>query len=252
MMEPVERVSDAEAGSLVRNVARALEKVRERIERACAQAGKDATGIRILAVTKGFGPEAIEAAIAANIADIGENYFQEAQAKFARVHWPTAPDNGATVRRHFIGPVQRNKARKIAGLFDVVQTVDDMPIASALDRGAQESGKVLDVLIQVNVSSDDRAGVPVEESAQLAREIAGLPALRLRGVMAVGPLEPAGARAAFDKAAQAYRTLAAEHAHIDTLSMGMSGDLEVAVAAGATMVRIGTGLFGARPVKGEG
>jgi pyridoxal phosphate enzyme (YggS family) len=250
-MEPVERVSDAEAGSPVRNVARALEAVRTRIERACAQAGRDAAGVRVLAVTKGFGPEAIEAAIAANIADIGENYFQEAQAKFARVQWPATHDREASVRRHFIGPVQSNKARKIAGLFDVVQTVDDLPIARALDRGAAQSSRSLDVLIQVNIASDDRNGVPVGECARLAREIADLPALRLRGVMAVGPLDSSGARAAFDEAAQAYRTLASEHAHIDTLSMGMSGDLEVAIAAGATMVRIGTALFGARPVKGE-
>jgi PLP dependent protein len=252
MMEPVERVSDAEAGSPVRNVARALETVRARIERACAQAGRDAAGIRVLAVTKGFGPEAIEAAIAANIADIGENYFQEAQAKFASVQWPATLDHEPRLRRHFIGPIQSNKARKIAGLFDVVQTVDDVPIARALDRGAAQSGRSLDVLIQVNVSSDDRNGVPVEECSRLAHEIDELQALRLRGVMAVGPLDPSAARAAFDKAAHAYRTLASGRAHIDTLSMGMSGDLEVAIAAGATMVRVGTALFGARPVKGEG
>jgi PLP dependent protein len=250
-MEPVERVSDAEAGSPVRDVARALGAVRSRIEQACAQAGRDAGSIRVLAVTKGFGPEAIEAAIAANIADIGENYFQEAQAKFARVHWPAAPDREPMVRRHFIGPVQSNKARKIAGLFDVVQTVDDLSVAQALDRGASQAGRGLEVLIQVNVSSDDRNGVPVERCALLAREIAGLPALKIRGVMAVGPLDPSGARAAFDRAAQAYRMLAAEHANVDTLSLGMSGDLEVAIAAGATMVRLGTALFGARPVKGE-
>ena len=251
-MEPVERVSDAEAGSPVRDVARALVAVRQRIERACAQAGRDPAAIRVLAVTKGFGPEAIEAAIAANIADIGENYFQEAQAKFACVNWPATSDRGPSLRRHFIGPVQSNKARKIAGLFDVVQTVDDLPIARALDRGAATAAKSLDVLIQVNVASDDRNGVPLDQCERLADEIGRLPALRLRGVMAVGPLDPAGARAAFDKAAAAYRTIASAHAHIDTLSMGMSGDLEVAVAAGATMVRLGTALFGERPVKGEG
>jgi PLP dependent protein len=249
-MEPIERVSDAGAGTPVRKVALALEPLRERIERACAQAGRDAADIRILAVTKGFGPEAIESAIAANIADVGENYFQEAQAKFARVTWPTAHDRH--VRRHFIGRVQSNKARKIAGLFDVVQTVDDEHIAAALDRGASQAGKTLDVLIQVNVADDDRNGVPIASSAQLAHAISALPALRLRGVMAVGPLDLASARPAFEKAAEAYRALASEHANIDTLSMGMSGDLEAAVAAGSTMLRIGTGLFGARPVKGEG
>ena len=249
-MEPIERVSDAGAGTPVRRVALALGVLRERIERACAQAGRDAAGIRILAVTKGFGPEAIEAAIAANIADIGENYFQEAQAKFARVAWPATPN--VPVRRHFIGKVQSNKARKIAGLFDVVQTVDDEHVGAALDRGAAHAGKRLDVLIQVNVAADDRNGVPVAEIGALARKIADLPALRLRGVMAVGPLDQTRARTAFDMAAAAYRAIAAEHANVDTLSMGMSGDLEVAVAAGTTMLRIGTALFGPRPVKGRG
>src|SRR5271169_247848 len=140
-MEQIERVSDAGAGAPVRNVALALGALRERIERACAQAGRDPRCVGILAVTKGFGPEAIEAAIAANIADIGENYFQEAQAKFASVDWPTAQERQQMVRRHFIGPIQSNKARKIAGLFDVVQTVDDVPIARALDRGAAQSGR---------------------------------------------------------------------------------------------------------------
>jgi len=249
-MEPIERVSDAGAGTPVRRVALALDVLRERIERACAQAGRDAAEIRILAVTKGFGPEAIEAAIAANIADIGENYLQEAQAKFARVAWPATSD--ALVRRHFIGKVQSNKARKIASLFDVVQTVDDAHIALALDRGATHAGKPLDVLIQVNVADDDRNGVPVAASGALAREITKLPALRLRGVMAVGPLDQTRARPAFDKAAAAYRAIAAEHADIDTLSMGMTADLEVAIAAGTTMLRIGTALFGPRPVKGKG
>ena len=251
-MEPIERVSDAGAGTPVRKVALALGELRDRIERACAQTGRDAAGIRILAVTKGFGSEAIEAAIAANIADIGENYFQEAQAKFARVAWPTPNGAPSRVRRHFIGRVQSNKARKIAGLFDVVQTVGDARIAAALDRGAAEAGKSLDVLIQVNVADDDRNGVPAAQSAELAREITQLPALHLRGVMAVGPLDPARARPAFEAAAAVYRTLAAEYASIDTLSMGMTGDLEVAIAAGTTMLRIGTALFGPRPVKGEG
>jgi PLP dependent protein len=245
-MEQIERVSDAGAGAPVRNVALALEALRVRIERACAQTGRDPRSVGILAVTKGFGPEAIEAAIAANIADIGENYLQEAQAKFARVAWPSL------CRRHFIGRIQSNKARKIAGLFDVVQTVGALPIAQALDRGAAEAGKILDVLIQVNVADDDRNGVPPSECTALGRALASLPQLRLRGVMAVAPDDKARAREAFERASGAYRQLAAEYPQVDTLSMGMSGDLEAAVAAGTTMVRIGTALFGPRSVKGKG
>ena len=251
-MEPIERVSDAEAGSPVRDVARALQALRLRIERACAGTGRTADEIRILAVTKGFGPEAIEAAIAANIADIGENYYQEAHAKFARVRWPATDIGGPTVRRHFIGPVQRNKARKIAGLFDVVQTVDDLAIAQALDRAAADGGKALDVLIQVNVAHDARHGVPPAQSAPLARALRSLAHVRVRGVMAVGTVDATRSRAAFAEAAGAYRELAREQPDVDTLSMGMSDDLEAAVAAGATMLRIGTALFGPRPLKGKG
>lgn len=249
-MEPIERVSDAGAGLPARGLALELAALRARIERACAKAGCDASLIRVLAVTKGFGPEAIEAAIAANIADIGENYLQEAQAKFAGVAWPAALAGAAHPRLHFIGRVQRNKARKIAALFDVVQTVDSPAVAAALARGAADAGKSLDVLIQVNVAHDDRNGVPVTGAMELGREVAHLGPLRLRGVMAVGPLEPARSVEAFERAARAYRLLAREHAGLDTLSMGMSNDLEAAVAAGTTMLRVGTALFGPRPGKG--
>ena len=244
-LERIERVSDAEAGAPVRDVAQALRELRGRIERACALAGRDASAIRVLAVTKGFGPEAIEAAIEANIADIGENYYQEAQAKFARVAWPSS------CTRHFIGRVQRNKARKIAALFDVVQTVDGIELGHALDRGAGEAGRRLDVLIQVNVALDDRNGVSPEQCQTLGRELSALSHLRLRGVMAVGPADTSQSAAAFKRASFAYDELARSHRDVDLLSMGMSSDLEAAVANGATMVRVGTALFGQRPAKGK-
>ena len=249
-MEPIERVSDAEAGTPVRGLAPALAALRVRIERACAKTRRDASAIRVLAVTKGFGPEAIEAAIAANIADIGENYLQEAQAKFASVAWAAAPTGFAHVRRHFIGRVQRNKARKIAALFDVVQTVDGAAVAAALARGAADANKTLDVLIQVNVSHDERNGVPVAAAAQLAHDIASFDELRLRGIMAIGPLDTRRSAEAFGEAAGAFGALSRDYAGIDTLSMGMTGDLEAAVEAGSTMVRVGTALFGPRPDKG--
>ena len=243
-MERIERVSDAEAGAPVREVAQRLEELRGRIERACELCGREASAIRVLAVTKGFGPEAIEAAIQANIADIGENYLQQAQAKFARVEWPSR------VKRHFIGSIQR-KARKIAALFDVVQTVESAVTGRELDRAAAQAGKTLDILIQVNIAHDDRSGVAPENASALARDLAALPNVRLRGVMAVGPLDPSQSSAAFARAASAYDALAREHECVDTLSMGMTGDLEAAIAAGATMVRVGTALFGPRPAKGK-
>jgi pyridoxal phosphate enzyme (YggS family) len=232
-------------GELAAAVARRLEDVRKRIASACAGAGRQADAVRILAVTKGFGPEAIEAALEAGLSDIGENYLQEAQAKFAATAWPGRP-----VKRHYIGSIQRNKARRIGALFDVVQTVDDLETAALLDRCARDAGKTLEVLLQVNVTGDGRAGIAVDECARFARELVSRDGLRLRGVMSVGPADRAATREAFDRAAQALRSVRAIVSDADTLSLGMTDDLEAAVAAGSTMVRLGTALFGARQAKG--
>jgi pyridoxal phosphate enzyme (YggS family) len=242
-LERIERVSGPGSGALVLAAARGLVEARERIAKACAAAGRTADAVSILAVTKGFGPEAIEAAVAAGLMDIGENYYQEAQSKFAAVGWPRHP-----VKRHFIGHLQRNKARRIAALFDVVQTLDDLDAAAKLDEGAREAGKVLDVLLQINIAGDDRAGIQPADCVDFASRLAPYSRLRLRGIMAVGPLDRAATHAAFACAAEAFRALKAE-TNADVFSLGMSGDLEAAVAAGSTMVRLGTALFGARPAK---
>ena len=225
-------------------MVQALQKVRERIAQVCEAAGRDAREVAILAVTKGFGSEAIEAALAAGLRDIGENYYQEAAAKFAPVRWP----EGA--RRHFIGRVQRNKAAKIARLFDVAQSVDRPELADWLERASAGAGKKLDVLIELNVTGDDRAGVAPGAAPDLARRIRAHPNLRLRGVMAIGPLDRVRVPEAFARAADCYRALRAQSPQIDTLSLGMTADLEEAVAAGSTLVRLGTALFGERPSKG--
>lgn len=232
-------------GELAAAVARRLEDVRKRIASACAAAGRQPDAVRILAVTKGFGPDAIEAALEAGLSDIGENYLQEAQAKFAATAW-----SGRPVKRHFIGSIQRNKARRIGALFDVVQTVDDLETAALLDRCARDAGKTLDVLIQVNVIGDRRAGIAPDDCARFARELVSRDGLRLRGVMSVGPADPTATREAFDRAAQALRSVRAVVSDADMLSLGMTDDLEAAVAAGSTMVRLGTALFGARQAKG--
>jgi pyridoxal phosphate enzyme (YggS family) len=224
-------------------LARRLAEARERIARACAAVGRPADGVQILAVTKGFGPEAIDAAIAVGLNDIGENYLQEAQAKFAAAAWPRHP-----VRRHFIGHIQRNKARRIAALFDVVQTVGELGVAEKLDEGARDSDKVLDVLLQVNIAGDDRAGVEPEACEDFARSLKAYSRLHLRGVMAVGPLDHAATKGAFERAASALHAIE-RVTPVEMLSLGMTGDLEAAVAAGSTMVRLGTALFGARPAK---
>jgi PLP dependent protein len=232
-------------GELAAAVARRLADVRKRIAAACADAGRQAGAVTILAVTKGFGSEAIGAALEAGLSDIGENYLQEAQAKFASTAWPSRP-----VRRHYIGKIQRNKARRIGALFDVVQTVDDLEIAMLLDQGASEPGKTLDVLVQVNVTGDRRAGIATADCARFADALRSRERLRVRGVMAVGPPNHETTDEAFERAADAFRAVKAIVPEADMLSLGMTDDLEAAVAAGSTMVRLGTALFGARPAKG--
>lgn len=232
-------------GELAAAVARRLGDVRRRIAAACVGAGRQADAVRILAVTKGFGPEAIAAALEAGLSDIGENYVQEAQAKFASTAW-----QGRPVRKHFIGNIQRNKARRIGALFDVVQTVDDLETATLLEQGAKEHGKILDVLLQVNVAGDQRTGIAPAECPRFANALRSRERLRLRGVMAVGPVDHAMTGEAFERASKAFREVKTIVPEADTLSLGMTDDLEAAVAAGSTMVRLGTALFGARPAKG--
>lgn len=222
-------------------VALALATVRVRIDRACVASGRDPRSVAILAVTKGFGSQAPAAAIAGGLTDIGENYYQEAAEKFATVAWPKG------IARHYIGRVQRSKARRIAALFDVVQTVDNLALAHSLDEGAAAAGKILDVLVQVNAAGDQRQGVATNELAEFAAALAVLRNLRLRGLMAMGPRDAAETPSAFARAADCFEKLRATLPEFDVLSMGMSDDLELAVAAGSTMLRLGTALFGARP-----
>jgi len=227
-------------------VRSALAAIRSRIERACAVSGRRAEAITIVAVTKGFGPEAISAALAAGLTDIGENYYQEATAKFGAVKWPPFP-----VRRHFIGRLQRNKARRVASLFDVVQTVDSVAGATTLDDAAQQSGKTLDILIQTNVAGDDRQGVQPALVQPLLAQLERCRHLRPQGLMAIGPRDGNRTLAVFSHAAALAASLQHSYPYVRMLSMGMSADLEEAVRAGTTMLRIGTGLFGERPASVE-
>jgi pyridoxal phosphate enzyme (YggS family) len=241
-------LSDCETPAFERRVADNLRAVRERIGRALASAGRRPETVAVLAVTKGFGPEAITAAIATGLTDIGENYLQEAAAKFAALESSSTAAT-ASARHHFIGRLQRNKCKRVAELFDVVQSVDDLAIANALDKAAREVAKRLDVLVQINIASDDRAGVSPGEAAAFADAIRQLPNLCLRGVMAVGPADRSLVPNAFTQAYATFESLRASFAGEPILSLGMTGDLEEAIAAGSTMVRLGTALFGARPAK---
>ena len=190
--------------------------------------------VAIVAVSK-FAPEtAVREAFAAGAHDFGENYVQEAQRKF--------PLEGA--RLHFIGHVQTNKAKAIARACDLVQSVDRAAAAQALSKAASALEKVLPVLLQVNISPAERFGCPPEQAAKLAREIRALEALRLDGIMAIGPLTNDGRALAqaFEIAQRVWREVGGP-----VLSIGMSGDWEQAVEAGSTMIRAGSAIFGPRP-----
>ena len=196
----------------------------------------------MVAVTKAQPPEAIRAAFAAGCRDFGESYVQESVAKL----WALR-DLQATW--HFIGHLQGNKAREVAERFDWVHAVDRLKIAQALSRARPESRPPLQVCLQVNISREaTKGGVAPEEAAPLAREVAALPRLKLRGLMGMASPTPDALRqrAQFRELRETYDALVAGGHALDTLSMGMSDDFESAIAEGATMVRVGTAIFGAR------
>lgn len=217
-----------------------MREVRDRIAAAQQRAGRSRP-VRLIAVTKFHGPDAVEAAAACGILDMGENKVQEALGKMDAV---TAP-----VRWHLIGHLQRNKA-KAAPRFALVHSVDSMRLADAVHQAAVGSDVPLSVLLQVNVAGEEqKSGVAPSEVEALAAHVRSLPALRVDGVMCMAPFtsDERVLRAAFGGAREALATVrAAGHAQAEELSMGMSNDYEIAVEEGATLVRLGTVLFGAR------
>lgn len=222
-------------------IAENIAKVRARIQHACAKAGRSPESVGLLAVSKTQPAEAIREVAAAGVHDFGENYLQEALSKQAEL-------GDLPLCWHFIGPIQSNKTRAIAEHFDWVHSVDRLKIAQRLSEQRPEHLPPLNLCLQVNVSDEDsKSGCPPQEVTALARSIAALPRVRLRGLMAIpAPTEDVQAqRAAFARLTALFNPLVDELA-LDTLSMGMSQDLEAAIAEGATWVRIGTALFGAR------
>ena len=216
--------------------------IRERYSRLRAElgevaraAGRSPEEITVVAVTKKQPEEAVRAAIAAGIADIGENYLQEARAKFGEQ---------LAARKHFIGHLQTNKAKAIAQVFDVVQSVDRVEAGEALGRAASALGKQLRVLVQVNISPTERFGCAPSEAEKLAEALRAQESLLVDGVMAIGPITQDSTKilGAFEVAAKTFERIGG-----NTLSIGMSGDWREAVRCGSTMIRIGTLLFGPRP-----
>ncbi|GIL04969.1 MAG: YggS family pyridoxal phosphate enzyme [Betaproteobacteria bacterium] len=224
----------------------ALARVHERISAAARAAGREPSEIALLAVSKAFPAEAVIAAARAGQRRFGENYVQEAVEKIAQVR-DMAPD--LALEWHFIGPIQSNKTRAIAERFDWVHSVDRLKIAQRLSQQRPPDRPPLAVLIQVNVSGEaSKSGIAPAEASTLAHAVAGLPRLRLRGLMAIPEPEQDAARQRmpFARLRELLEGLQREGLAVDTLSMGMSADLEAAIAEGAKIVRVGTAIFGER------
>jgi pyridoxal phosphate enzyme (YggS family) len=223
-------------------IEKRLQAVKSRIGNACAAAGRDPRDIVLVAVSKTFPPADVRAARAAGQRDFGENQVQEAVAKIGAL-----ADLGLVW--HFIGPVQSNKTRAIAAHFAWVHSIDRLKIAERLSAQRPDAAPPLQVCIQVNVSGEaTKSGATPGEVPALARAVAALPRIRLRGLMAIPEptADVALQRQRFDALRQLKERLVADGLALDTLSMGMSDDLEAAIAGGATMVRVGTAIFGTR------
>ena len=219
-------------------LATALVALEQRLSLACAQAGRDRDEVVLIAVTKTHPISDVEALAELGVRDVGENRDQEAAPKaLAR------PD----LRWHFVGALQSNKAASVASYASVVHSVDRASLVRALAAGAVRAGRRVDVLLQVSLDGDSaRAGAVAADLPALAEATAGTDGLRLAGVMAVAPLGVEPARA-FAQLAEVAARLRSDHPQAREISAGMSGDLEDAIAAGATYVRVGTALLGLRP-----
>ena len=219
-----------------------LATVRARIAGACADAGRDPAEVRLVVVTKFFPASDVRLLAGLGVTDVGENRHQEAQAKVAECA-------DLPLTWHFIGALQSNKAAAVASYAQVVESVDRVKLVAALERGAHERATPLDCLLQVSLDppgARGRAGAAPEQLEELAGAVADAGSLRLRGLMAVAPLgeDPA---AAFGRLARTRQDFLTAHPTADWLSAGMSGDLEEAVRAGATHVRVGSAILGSRP-----
>jgi pyridoxal phosphate enzyme (YggS family) len=227
---------------IMTTIAANLQTVRERIAHACTDAGRDVNEVTLLAVSKTFGPDAVRQACSAGASAFGENYIQEAIEKQALLA-------DLDVAWHCIGPIQSNKTRLVATHFDWAQTVDRLKIAQRLADQRPPELPPLNVCIQVNVDGGaSKSGVPPGEALALGRAILALPRLRLRGLMSIP--EPAedfvAQREVHARARDLFHALREAGLPLDTLSMGMTDDLEAAIHAGSTMVRVGTAIFGRR------
>jgi pyridoxal phosphate enzyme (YggS family) len=228
------------------SISNQLAAVRHAVDQSCQMAGRESSSVTLLAVSKTFGADAVIVAADAGQVAFGENYLQEAVNKIAEVH-KLRPE--LSLEWHFIGPIQSNKTRPIAENFSWVHAVDREKIAQRLSEQRPKDLPPLNICLQVNVSGEaSKSGVSPEELPALAKAVVGLPHIQLRGLMAIPEPEEDSAkqRAPFALLRELQKQLAEMGIHTDTLSMGMSGDMQAAIVEGATMVRIGTAIFGKR------
>ncbi len=233
-------------------IAERLSVVRERIARAAERAGRSSDEITLVAVSKGHPPEAVVEAYRLGVRDFGENRVEEAEPKIAAVREMLAAEGlGEDIRWHLIGHIQSRKAKRAVAPYVLVHSVDRLKIARRLNRFAGEMGRVLPVLLEINVSGEaTKFGFSPDEILEVAGEIIALPNLRVHGLMTMAPFveDPEEVRPVFAGLHRLRDQLAARYPEVDWrhLSMGMTNDFEVAIEEGATIVRIGTAIFGPR------
>jgi len=231
--------------TMLTSIGDRLIEIRLRLDQAALHCGRRPDSIRLVAVTKTHPAELIHLAVAAGITIVGESYIQEAQSKFdALIDQP--------LQWHFIGHLQSNKAKYAVRMFDLIHTVDSIKLAAELDRQAQKAGKVQQVLIQVNIGGEStKGGVSELDAVDLLASIHGMRHIRVKGLMTLPPFfdQPEKARPCFSalrRLGEKIHSMNIPNIEMTELSMGMTGDFETAVEEGATLVRIGTALFGER------
>ena len=222
-----------------------INSIREKISRACARAGRSSSEITLLAVGKTFPSPEVREAVEAGVADIGENYVQELLSKHRDL-------SGSDVRWHFIGHLQSNKVKNVAPWIHMIHAVDSTALAIEIDRRAAKAGRVIECLLEVNTTGEHtKFGVAPGEVTALVRSLASCDNISLGGLMTIGPFlpDPEGSRPMFRRLRELkdqIGSLVQANVTMRHLSMGMTGDFEVAIDEGATLVRIGTGVFGPR------
>lgn len=219
--------------------------VQQRVRNAAMDAGRNPSEIRIVAVSKTVSSDRVKAAIGEGVNILGENYIQEARGKIESLSYLSAS-------WHFIGHLQSNKAKYAVRLFDLIHSVDSLKLAEEIDRQAKRIEKIQEILVQVNVAEEEsKSGITLEGASALVRDISQLDNVRIRGLMTMPPFfdQPERARPFFRALRELSSSLAKQdipNVEMRELSMGMSGDFETAIAEGATLVRVGTAIFGSR------